>query len=38
MTPEGFEEGDRILESFRRADMEERNEAEKTASGSGGGK
>lgn len=38
MTPEGFEEGNRILDSFRKSDMQEREEAQKGgASGRGGG-
>lgn len=37
MTPEGIEEGNRILDSFREDYMEEREEARKSASGGGGG-
>ncbi|KFZ14291.1 hypothetical protein V501_03322 [Pseudogymnoascus sp. VKM F-4519 (FW-2642)] len=37
MTPQGFEEGNRILDSFRKSDMQEREEAQKGASGRGGG-
>jgi hypothetical protein len=37
MTPEGIEEGNRILDAFRKDEMEEREEARRSASGGGGG-
>lgn len=37
MTPEGIEEGNRILDGFREDYMEEHEEAQKSASGGGGG-
>ncbi|KFY09664.1 hypothetical protein V492_05400 [Pseudogymnoascus sp. VKM F-4246] len=36
MTPEGIEEGNRILDAFREDIMEEREEAQKNGSGGGG--
>jgi hypothetical protein len=37
MTPEDIEEGNRILDGFRKADREKWEEAQKNASGGGGG-